>query len=428
MRLRCCVPGDKSIAHRALILGALAEGTSTLRGLPFSDDVRATARALRHLGADFPSELGAEVQVAGPSRWRDAPGTIDCGNSGTTARLLTGLIAGLGVGARLDGDDSLRGRPMDRVVYPLQAMGADITYAGAAGVLPLRIEARATGSLRPLRHRARMASAQVKSALLLAGVAGRVSVEVNEPGHSRDHTERMLMELGAPLERWTTENGACVHLQADDWSGTLRSFDMKIPGDPSSAAFHIAAALLAGHELTVTGVALNRTRAGFLAVLREMGASVEVRPTGAACGEPVGDIEVRPAPLRPFDIGAERIPALLDEIPVLVALATRIPGTSRVRGAGELRLKESDRLQLLAENLDALGAHCRQYPDGLEIEGSVGPLRGRVRTGGDHRIAMAFGVLSRLPDAEIEIDDPACTSVSYPGFWHDLDAMSHATA
>ncbi len=417
-------PGDKSISHRALMLAGLARGRSRLRGLQRGADVGATAAALRRLGVEVPDLQEAEIEIPGPATYRDAEGTLDCGNSGTTARLLVGLVAGLGVEARLDGDASLRRRPMDRVAYPLQAMGARITYLGEPERLPLRVASRASGALRSLRHRSRVASAQVKSCILLAGVAARVRVEVIEPGRSRDHTERMLAAMGAPLEFGPEGAGARARLDAEGWDGRLGPLDARIPGDPSAAAFLVSAALLRGRSLRVRDVSLNPTRTGWVEVLLEMGAGVRAHADGEAAGEPVGDLVVEPGDLRAFEVEADRVPRLLDEVPALAVLAARAEGTSRLRGAGELRLKESDRLALIARNLRELGISCRELPDGLDIEGTSRPLEGRAVTGGDHRIAMAFGALGRASGCRVEVDDPDCVSVSYPGFWEDLDALT----
>lgn len=417
-------PGDKSISHRVLLLAPLARGTSRLHGLQRGADVQATAAALRDLGIEVPEVRGEELVVPGPARFRDPTATLDCGNSGTTARLLVGLIAGLGLGARLDGDASLRRRPMDRVVYPLQAMGARIEYEGEAARLPVRVRPRASGGLRPLRHRTRVASAQVKSCLLLAGLAARIRVEVCEPGRSRDHTERLLASMGAPLSFGPEGKGARVRFDPEGWDGRLAPLEMTVPGDPSAAAFLVVAALLNGRPLRVREVSLNPTRTAWLEVLREMGAEVHAFPDGRTEGEPVGDLVVRPGALRGFDVGADRIPRLLDEVPVLAVLAARAVGVSRLAGASELRVKESDRLAALARNLEGLGVTCRELPDGLEIEGKAETLSGRAVTGGDHRIAMAFGALGRAPGCRIEVDDPDCADVSYPGFWEDLAAVT----
>lgn len=416
-------PGDKSLSHRALLLAPLASGISRLQGLLVARDTESTAQLLRALGAEIPELSSGEILIPGAAKLRAPESVLQCGNSGTTARLLMGLLAGLGLPARLDGDGSLRRRPMDRVVYPLQAMGADLVYAGQAGRLPLDVRIRASGSLRPLRHRLKVASAQVKSCLLLAGLTGRVRVEVEEPGRSRDHSERLLQAMGAPITFGPRAAGMGVVLDPEGWPGMLSALDLRVPGDPSAAAFLIVAAVLLGRCIRVEGVSLNPTRTGFLEVMREMGVGIQEEETEVVAGEPVGNLEVQPAELGPFKIDAERVPRLLDEIPALAILAIRASGRSRILGAAELRVKESDRLALLARNLGRLGVRCRELTDGLEIEGTRAPLQGKVETGGDHRIAMAFGVLACQEHNRIEVDDPGCVAVSYPDFWEALNRI-----
>lgn len=419
------LPGDKSIAHRALILASLADGQSTIRNVPGSADVDSTRSALVALGAVISNPEDDVALVTGPSAWTPALNPIDCGNSGTTVRLLTGLLVGLGTPARLTGDRSLRNRPMDRVVYPLQSMGGRITYAEDRDRLPIELEARTTGSLRVLRYRGRVASAQVKSALLLAGLTAGIEVEVREPGVSRDHTERMLANLGAPIEFGPLDDGGARVLLVDPPTPVrLPGFELTIPGDVSSAAFLIAAGLLAGKSVHLDGVGLNETRTGFLKVLRRMGANVREQVLETRLGEPVGTIDVVAGRLGSFEIEAEEVPRLVDEIPVLAVLAARAHGRSQIWGAGELRHKESDRLAALAVNLGLLGVESEERRDGLIIEGSERSLRGTVRTGGDHRIAMAFGALGRASGCEIEVDDKDCVKVSFPGFWTILDEIT----
>lgn len=420
-------PGDKSISHRALILASLADGASRIRGLLSAEDVAATAAALGALGAEITQTRRAraedagrgEVRVHGPAPFGSPAEPLDCGNSGTTARLLAGLAVGAGVGATLVGDPSLRRRPMERVVYPLQAMGGRVRYLEESGRLPIRIDPRATGGLRPLRHRSRVASAQVKSALLLAGLAADTRVEVREPGRSRDHTERMLQAMGAPIEFGPHGEGAFASLRPRE-GVRLAPLDFTVPGDLSAAAFLIAAALLSGRALRVENVGLNPTRTGFLEAIEEMGAEVRATVTAEEAGEPVGDLEVRPGELRAFAIQEVRVPRLLDEVPALAVLAARAEGTSRLSGAAELRVKESDRLAILADNLARVGVRCRERPDGLEIEGTSALLEGEIRTGGDHRIAMAFGALTASGRARLTLDDRDCVAVSFPGFWERL--------
>lgn len=420
---RCRVPGDKSIAHRALMMAPFAIGRSVVRGIPMGLDVESTATAMRALGADIRPSDGGALGIEGGLASAARSATIDCGNSGTTARLLAGVLAGLGVRGELDGDASLRRRPMDRVVYPLQAMGAPIRYVGERGSLPIRFDGRASGALRPLRHRSRVPSAQVKSAVLLAGLTGRTRVEVIEPRQSRDHTERLLSWMGAPVRVEAGADPACVSLDPDGWDGCLRPLDLDVPGDFSSAAFLIVAALLSGRDLVVEGVGLNPTRTGLLDVLSAAGAVVHAELEGASATEPWGTVQVLAADLRPFRIAAPLVPRLLDEIPALAVLAARIPGTSVIEGAEELRHKESDRLALMARNLHRLGVECEETDDGLRIQGSTAPLSGVAETGGDHRLAMAFGVLACLPGMQIDVDDPDAVDVSFPAFWDELAVL-----
>lgn len=423
-RITITPPGDKSLSHRSLLLGALAPGTSRIRGLLDAEDVRSTARVLRGLGVVVPGAWNGELELEGGAALEGgASCRLECGNSGTTARLVAGMVAGAGVEAVLDGDASLRNRPMDRVVYPLQAMGARIEYRDRRDRLPIRLLPRATGSLRPVVHRPEVASAQVKSCLLLAGLVSGVAVEVIEPGRSRDHTERLLRAMGAPLAFGPEGGGARARIE-EGARERLEPLELEVPADPSSAAFLVAAALLAGRPLRLERVGLNPTRTGWFGVLRRMGVSLRERETGSSGGEPVGDLEVDPGEIVGFEIDGSEVPRLLDEVPVLAVLAARAEGTSVVRGAGELRVKESDRLSLVARNLGALGVRCRERENGLEIEGTGAPLEGEIETGGDHRIAMAFGALGADPLSAVEVDDPGCVAVSYPGFWEDLERVA----
>ena len=403
------VPGDKSLTHRALLLGALAPGTSHVGGALTSLDARSSARVLRQLGADVsPLRPEAVVTISGRRRFRRPSARLDCGNSGTTTRLLLGLLAAHRFPATLTGDASLRRRPMRRVTVPLGLMGARFTELAGRDGLPLEVRG---GPLSPLRYEMPVSSAQIKSALLLAGVAGNVEVAVREPhGRSRDHTERLLRAFGYRVE------------DRDGWiefapTGRLEPFAMQVPGDPSSAAFLVGAAVLAeGGELRIAGVGLNPTRTGFLDVIGRMGARPRVENVELCYGEPVGDLVVGPAALAGTEVGAGEIPGLIDEIPMLAALASRAAGTTIFRQVGELRVKESDRLGLIAANLRAVGARAEVVGDDLRVEGGSPVPRGRVRTAGDHRLAMAFAVLGTLAGARVAVDDLACAAVSFPGF------------
>jgi 3-phosphoshikimate 1-carboxyvinyltransferase len=402
------VPGDKSITHRALLLAALAGGTSRISGALTSLDARSSARVLRRLGAEIaPLRPGRVVTIRGRRRFRRPDAVLDCGNSGTTTRLLLGLLAAHRFAATLTGDASLRRRPMRRVTVPLASMGAHFVERGGDG-LPLTVRG---GALRPLRYEMPVSSAQIKSALLLAGMAGEVAVELREPhGRSRDHTERMLRAFGFSVG------------EQDGWirfapGGRLAPFELQVPGDPSSAAFLVGAAVLAETgELRIAGVGVNPTRTGFLHVLARMGAAVRVENAGTSLGEPVGDLIVRPAALRGTEIAAAEIPGLIDEVPLLSVLASRAEGVTTFRAVGELRVKESDRLGLLAANLRAVGARAEVEGDDLIIEGGHAPPRGPVHTAADHRLAMAFTILNTLPGSRVRVDDLRCAAVSFPRF------------
>lgn len=406
------VPGDKSITHRALLLASLARGTSYVGGALTSLDARSTARVLRRLGAVIsPLREGVVLAVQGRGRLGAPEGVLDCGNSGTTARLLLGLLAGHRFSATLTGDASLRRRPMRRVTAPLSLMGARFTEVRADG-LPLTVRG---GRLGPLRYSLPVSSAQIKSALLLAGLAGKVDVDLREPGgRSRDHTERMLRAFGYEVR------------EDDGWigfrpGGRIRPFEIQVPGDPSSAAFLAGAAVLAeAGELHIAGVGVNPTRTGFLAVLQRMGANVAVEGKTEHFGEPVADLVVGPATLRGTGVVPAEIPALIDEIPLLAVLASRARGVTTFHGVGELRLKESDRLSLIAENLRSVGGRAEVQGDDLLVEGVEIPPAGTARSAGDHRMAMAFAVLGTVAGARIRVDDMACAAVSFPGFAETL--------
>ncbi len=406
------VPGDKSISHRALILAALADGESVIRDVLVADDTASTAYALRALGIDAPP-LGPEVLIQGTGvRGLRAPGAnLDCGNSGTSVRLLAGVIAGHPFSATFVGDESLRRRPMRRIAEPLSAMGARFSFAAGDG-LPMTVQG---GDLRHIAWTSEVSSAQVKSAILLAGLVAGVPVSVREPRPSRDHTERMLRSLGVTV---TSSRDAVTKLTP---AARLEPFDLTVPGDPSSAAFFLAlAALSSSGSITLPGVCVDTLRAGFVRAIRHMGAIVKVSDTRQATGEEQGTITVAPGALRAIHVRESEIPAMIDELPLLACVATRAEGETVVRGAAELRVKESDRIASVVDNLRALGADAEAFEDGFAVRGSDKPLRGTVRTGGDHRIAMSFGVLGCVPGNEIRIDDRDCVAVSYPGFWQDL--------
>jgi 3-phosphoshikimate 1-carboxyvinyltransferase len=406
-------PGDKSITHRALILGALAHGQTVLDGPLTSLDARSMAGALRALGVVIsPLRAGRPVAVAGRGlQGLCAPrATLQCGNSGTTARFLLGVLAGHPFRARLTGDASLRRRPMRRVTIPLAQMGARFEELHGDG-LPIVVHG---GPLTPLRYDLPVAAAQVKSALLLAGLVGRVSVRLTEPAPSRDHTERMLQALGVPLERTSS---ALMLTPLDGFS----AFRLRVPGDISSAAFLVGAALLGRRDpVVIREVGVNPTRAGVLHVLERMGAKVDQEPRETVLGEPLADLIVHPSPLRACEVAAQEVPSLIDEIPMLAVLASRAEGQSVFRGVAELRVKESNRLELMARNLRAVGVSADANADTLWVKGGEAPPAGRVDTAGDHRLAMAFAVLGTVAGARIRLSETASVGVSYPGFFDDL--------
>lgn len=419
------VPGDKSITQRALIFSAIADGSSRLRGLLPSADPVSTAGALKALGVDVPASaaIGSEIVLCGRGlRGLSEPeAPLDLGNSGTGTRLLMGVLAGQPIRAAITGDASLSRRPMARVTRPLSRMGARFRFLHEEDRLPLEVEGRA---LHPLTYELPVASAQVKSSLLLAGVVGGVPVLLSEPGRSRDHSERMLASMGAVV--WSGRSGERWRVELHDTPERLEPLDLTVPGDLSSAAFLIVLALLggAGRELTVRGVGLNPTRTGVLSILERMGARVVVEPGVERAGEPVGTITASASELRATEIGPADVIAAIDEVPILSAAAARAHGTTRITGAGELRHKETDRIRALALNLRAVGAEAEELADGLEVRGGDHPLSGEVDSLGDHRIAMAFGVLGALPGNDIRVRGREIVDVSFPGFWVRLAELS----
>ena len=409
-------PGDKSISHRALMLAALAHGTSELEGLLTGADVKSTARVLRHLGAEISSiRDGANVTVHA-SRITHPASRLNCGNSGTTARLMLGILAGQRFAATLTGDASLRRRPMRRVTEPLRAMGAEITERRGDS-LPLTIRG---GRLHALTYTTPVASAQIKSALLLAGLTGNVGVAIREPYRSRDHTERLFVHLGLSLH----ERDGAITYDPPERRAIVPSFRLSVPGDASSAAFLVGAAALAQDgELVIENVGVNPTRTGFLVVLARMGARVERVNLRDAGGEAVADLVARPAALRGTEVAAAEVPTLVDEVPILAVLASRAEGETVFREVGELRVKESNRLELIAANLRALGVEAEARGNDLYVCGTARPPRGRVDTARDHRLAMAFAVLGTVPGAGVRLSERASVAISYPRFFDDLRSI-----
>ena len=413
-RGRFHLPGDKSISHRAAILGAMAEGETRIHNFASAADCASTLSCLRALGVEVERD-GAEVSVRGRGMeaWRAPQGPLDAGNSGSTLRMLAGALAGRPFPSVLTGDDSLRRRPVERVAAPLRLMGARL--ASTDGKPPLAIEG---GGLRPLAYDSPVASAQVKTAVLLAGLQAEGVTTVREPAPSRDHTERMLPRFGVPVER--TEHGVSVRGVA-----RLRASEVTVPGDASSAAFLVVAALiLPGSEVRLEGVLLSPGRTAFLDVLGAMGAQIETGLTSTD-PEPVGWIAARSSRLQGVTVDPAVVPALIDEVPALVVAAAFAEGSFTVSGASELRVKESDRIAALAEALARMGGSVEERNDGLTVHGGR-PLQGAaIRSLGDHRIAMAFAVAALAARGPTEIEDAECASVSFPEFY---DLLARGTA
>ncbi len=412
------VPGDKSISHRALLFGAIAEGETRIEGLLPAEDPLSTAACLRAMGVVItPIEPGLPVLVQGVGLdgLQEPEDVLDCGNSGTTMRLMLGLLAGrVGRHFVLNGDASLRRRPMRRVGQPLTAMGARVRGRAGGELAPLAIEGTA---LHGAVLGTPIASAQVKSAILLAALTAEGPTTVIEPVRSRDHSERMLQAFGADLEIGG-DAGRHVTLRP---GGVLRGQTVVVPGDISSAAFWlVAAAISPGADLSVENVGLNPTRTGVLDVLEAMGARIEILNRRDVAGEPVGDLRVRHGPLRAFELGGELIPRLVDEIPILAVAACCAEGVSRIRDAAELRVKETDRLAVISRQLGAMGARIEETPDGLVIGGGE-TLRGaEVDSETDHRVAMSLGVAALVAEGPTLLHRFEAAAVSYPGFWADL--------
>jgi len=417
------VPGDKSITHRALLLGAWAEGETQVRGANPGADCAALARALRSLGARVEDESLEESErfdyrVRGVGgRWREPAEPLDLGNSGTALRLLAGSVATADVFCVLDGDRSLRRRPMARVAEPLRRMGARVDGAGGGTRAPLAIRG---GSLSGIRHESPVASAQVKSCLLLAGLGASGETWIAEPRPSRDHTERLLPAFGGrALANDRGEVGVAG-------GGALRGTDIEVPGDFSAAAFWIVGALLVpGSEIEILDVNLNPRRTGLLRVLERMGAEVRAEAGREAAGEPLGRVVARHAPLRSTDVEAREVADLVDEIPIWGVAAAMAAGTSRLFGAEELRAKESDRLRGLARGLGRLGVRVKERPDGLDIEGVGGRdfTGGRLATQADHRLAMSFLIAGLRAQEGVQVSGGRMVDTSYPGFYSRLLAL-----
>lgn len=405
-------PGDKSISHRALIFSSLAEGQSELSGLLESEDTLATLTACEQLGASVERRSG-RIYITGTGGDLKPPldGRLEMGNSGTAMRLLAGVLSGQGFDSVLSGDESLNSRPMGRIVVPLTMMGADIK-ASETGTPPLSIHA--VERLQGIDYVSPVASAQIKSCVLLAGLFASGTTRVQEPRLSRDHTERMLPLFGVDLPAPCSVNGG----------SRLKAARFDVPGDISSAVFALAAAgMTPGSDVTVRRVGLNPTRTGFLHCLQAMGVDVSIINQSSQSTEPVGEIHlVFSACLNAIDVPETLVPDMIDELPLLMALAATASGTTRIRGAAELRVKESDRLAVMAAGLRKLGVELKEYPDGMDIKG--GKISGaRVASAGDHRCAMSFAVLGLVASDRVQIEDAEFIATSYPGFIADMNQL-----
>ncbi len=409
-------PGDKSISHRALILGALARGVTEIEGLLEGDDVKRTAAAMAAFGAGVERQGEGRWRVTGQGGFHEPADVVDCGNAGTGVRLIMGAAAGFDLVATFTGDASLRGRPMNRVLKPLGEMGAS-WRCRSGGRLPLSLQG---GGLRRIAYRLPEPSAQVKSAVLLAGLNAEGGAEVIEPEATRDHTERMLRGFGAEVQ--VTEEGAARRIilpGGQRLSGTM----VRVPGDPSSAAFPLVAALVTpGSVVTVEGVLLNPLRIGLLDTLSEMGADLSVTNVREESGELVGDITARHSPLTGVEVPPERAPSMIDEYPILAVAAAFADGPTVMRGIGEMRVKESDRIALMAAGLSACGVGVEEGPDSLTVVGAKRVNHAvaggaTVVTHGDHRIAMSHLVLGLASDQPVTVDEPGMIATSFPGFF-----------
>jgi 3-phosphoshikimate 1-carboxyvinyltransferase len=408
------VPGDKSISHRLAMIGAVAEGTTTIHNFAESADCQSTLDCLSDLGAAI-KRTGSTVSIEGRGLrgLEKAPGVLNAGNSGTTVRLMSGLMAGFPFASTFVGDESLSRRPMKRIVEPLRKFGATVT-ARDDNYLPLTVQG---GSLFPLSITMQIASAQVKSAILLAGIHASGLTRVREPMPTRNHTEIALAEFGARIK--TSGDGIEI-----EGGRPLYGKPMTVPGDLSSAAFLIAAAVgVPDSNLTLTGIGLNPTRSGFLSLLQEMGARIEISPSASHGGELAGNVSVMSSTLAGMDVGGAWIPNVIDEIPILAVLGTRTQKGIRIRDAAELRAKESDRIRAVAANLRTLGAEVDEYPDGLWVPGNQTLRGGEIDSFGDHRIAMAFAVAGLFSEGPVTIKDPSCVGISFPSFFALLETL-----
>lgn len=411
------VPGDKSISHRSVMFGSIARGTTEITGFLQGADCLSTISCFRKMGVEIENTPDAVLVHGRGLHGLTAPESVlDCGNSGTTTRLISGILAGQTFSCTLTGDASIQKRPMKRIMEPLGMMGAQIRSVNDNGCAPLAI----TGSpLHGIHYHSRVASAQVKSSILLAGLYADGKTQVTEPALSRNHTEIMLRFFGADV---ASEGCTASILPAEELYGQK----ITVPGDISSAAYFIAAALLVpGSELLIKNVGINPTRDGILRVCKAMGADITLQSAVYDRGEPVADLLVRHSSLKATEISGELIPTLIDEIPVIAVMACAASGTTVIRDAAELKVKESNRIRTVVDNLKAMGAHIEETDDGMVIEGGYPLHGGLIESHLDHRIAMSFAIASLIAEEETTIQNADCVNISYPSFYEDLERLKH---
>ena len=404
-------PGDKSISHRSLLFAALADGESRISNLSTGSDVQTTRACLEECGIKIRNDSNDVIVTGG--KFADPSRPLDCGNSGTTTRLLLGLLAGQGINAIFIGDDSLSTRPMNRILKPLSQMG--LHTKSNVGKLPIAIY---KSELQGINYPSPVASAQVKSAVLLAGLGANGNTSVSEPILSRNHTEKMLKELGANL--FTEELSSTI----SSLRSPLSNFNLAVPGDPSTAAFFAAAtALLSNSEIILNRILRNPIRIGFYSALQKMGAGMDCLKTWDEAGETIGKLKVFHQTLNAITITKEDVPGLIDELPIIAILATQANGITKIRDAEELRVKECDRIHAVCKNLKKMGANIKEQKDGFIIKGPT-PLNGaEIETFHDHRIAMAFTIAGLISDGDVVLDHPECASISYPEFYDELERL-----
>lgn len=419
LRGEITVPGDKSISHRAVMLGSLADGVTRVSGFLTGEDSVNTARAFESMGVVMEGTGGAELAVhgVGMDGLRPPEGVIDLGNSGTSMRLLAGILAGQGFGCTLTGDEYLKRRPMDRIVRPLTMMGARLSGRGERDYPPLVVDPVERGGLRGIEYVSPIASAQVKSSVLLAGLFASGTTSVTEPVRSRDHTERMLRYMGVEVG----EDGLTVSVKG---GGRLAARDIAVPGDISSAAFFmVAAAITPGSDVMIRNVGINPTRSGIIDILRLMNAAITVEEPRLDGPEPVADIRVEYSELRGIEIGGELFVRAIDEFPAICVAAACASGETTVRDASELRVKESDRIAAMARELGKAGGMATETPDGIIIDGGCRLRGAAVESHGDHRVAMSMAIAGLVADGAMQVMDTGCINTSFPGFRELLEGL-----